>query len=88
MTMNAPNKKTSPSLIIKVLVSKTHQISTPMATGALPPNKCRTTKIPAGLAPGVWRLTGHATSTCTMAIIGAVDVTSALPDTLVTIKAP
>lgn len=63
-----------------------HPISTPRAVGRLA-SKCRATKIPAGLAPGVWKLTGHATSNCTM-WFGSVEVTSMLPDTLVTIKAP
>lgn len=63
-----------------------HPISTPRALGRLPP-KCRATKIPAGLAPGVWKLTGHATSNCTIPWIGAVEVTSLLPDAVVVIKA-
>lgn len=64
-----------------------HAISTPLAVGPLAP-KCRATKIPAGLAPGVWRLTGHASNICTLPLFGGVTVTTSLPDALVTIKAP
>ncbi len=64
-----------------------HTISTPTQIGRLDP-KCRATKIPAGLAPGVWRLTGHSSNTCTVPVIGGVTVTSPLPSTLVSIKAP
>ncbi len=63
-----------------------HQISTPTAAGRIPP-KCRATKIPAGLAPGVWKLTGHATNTCSIAI-GTVMVSSELPAATVIIKTP
>ena len=68
-----------------------HTISTPTATGPLGP-KCRGTKVPAGMAPGVWRLTGHADNVCAMwlPLVGTfgVTVTSLLPSTLVSIKAP
>jgi hypothetical protein len=62
-----------------------HTISTPVAVGALPP-KCRATKIPAGLAPGIWKLSGHATSTCAVPFIGNVTVTAAIPEATITIK--
>lgn len=64
-----------------------HAISTPLAIGAIAP-KCRGTKVPAGLAPGIWRLTGHASNTCTLPVIGGVTVTSSIPDSLVLIKTP
>ncbi len=68
-----------------------HTISTPTTIGKLEP-KCRSTKIPAGLAPGIWKLSGHAASNCRswLPLAGSFDVTvyAALPDTLVTIKAP
>ncbi len=64
-----------------------HTISTPAKPGPLGP-KCRGTKVPAGMAPGVWRLTGHASNVCSVPVIGGVTVTSLLPTTLVSIKAP
>lgn len=64
-----------------------HTISTPSKAGPLGP-KCRGTKIPSGLSPGIWRLTGHASNVCSVPVIGGVTVTSSLPSTLVLVKAP
>ena len=64
-----------------------HTISTPTATGKLPP-KCRATKIPAGLAAGIWKLSGHAVNVCAVPVLGNVTVTSLLPDATVVIRAP
>lgn len=64
-----------------------HTISTPVSAGPIEA-KCRGTKVPAGLAPGVWRLSGHASNACPVPLIGSVTVTSLLPSTLVSIKAP
>jgi hypothetical protein len=67
-----------------------HTISTPLSVGKLPP-KCRGTKVPGGLAPGVWRLSGHATNICSMwlPLVGefTVSVVAVMPESLVTIKA-
>lgn len=71
----------------KTVNLESHMISTPTQAGPLAP-KCRGTKVPAGLAPGVWRLTGHASNVCNVPLIGGVTVTSLLPSTLVSIKAP
>jgi hypothetical protein len=66
---------------------ESHVISTPTTIGRVAP-KCRATRIPAGLAPGVWKLTGHASNTCSVPFVGGVTVSSLLPEALVTIRAP
>lgn len=71
----------------KVVDLEPHTISTPVTAGPIEP-KCRGTKVPAGLAPGVWRLSGHASNVCSVPLIGGVTVNSPLPSTLVTVKVP
>lgn len=61
-----------------------HAISTPAATGLTGP-KCRAARIPAGLAPGVWKLSGSAVNVCPT-IVGNVTVRTTMPEATVIIK--
>lgn len=63
-----------------------HTISTPMATGMIAP-KCRSIKVPPGLAPGVWRMSGHAANSCSTFGISTT-VYSEIPPSNVVIKSP